>query len=181
MSALESYPSHRLLMRLRPVDELSGNGCNPESCYAPIYRSAPRWCPILGAKRERPAARRCGQMRSDAGQLSPAQCSDQHIHSQSGPLFERLPSSGRRGRRFKSGHPDQLRGASLPAAIACYRCWYMAEVRAVTTRRVPDCPSARASGGSGRFMAVRRTGRSESPHDLHTICSRLPSGGSVVE
>ena len=38
-----------------------------------------------------------------------AQSPDQHMHPQSGPLFERLLGSGRRGRRFKSGHPDQLR------------------------------------------------------------------------
>jgi hypothetical protein len=41
-----------------------------ESCYAPAIRSAPRWCPILGAKRERPAARMWGQMRSDAVSLT---------------------------------------------------------------------------------------------------------------
>jgi hypothetical protein len=40
------------------------------------------------------------------GQLDRAQCSDQRIHPQSGSLFERLLGSGRRGRRFKSGHPD---------------------------------------------------------------------------
>ena len=48
----------------------------------------------------RPAAVRCGQ-------LDRAQCSDQHIHSSSGTLFECLRGSGRRGRRFKSGHPDR--------------------------------------------------------------------------
>ena len=41
-----------------------------ESCHAPLYRSAPWWCPILGAKRERPAACMCGQMRSDAVSLT---------------------------------------------------------------------------------------------------------------
>jgi hypothetical protein len=46
------------------------------------------------------AAVRCGQ-------LDRAQRSDQHIHSSSGTLFECLPGSGRRGRRFKSGHPDR--------------------------------------------------------------------------
>jgi hypothetical protein len=47
----------------------------------------------------RPAAVRCGQ-------LDRAQCSDQHIYSSPGALFECLRGSGRRGRRFKSGHPD---------------------------------------------------------------------------
>ena len=54
----------------------------------------------------RPAAVRCGQR-------DRAQCSDQHIHSSSGTLFECLRGSGRRGRRFKSGHPDQFRGRFL--------------------------------------------------------------------
>jgi hypothetical protein len=47
------------------------------------------------------------------GQLDRAQCSDQRMHPQLGRLFERLLGSGRRGRRFKSCHPDavmQVRG-----------------------------------------------------------------------
>jgi len=56
-----------------------------------------------------------------------AQCSDQHIHSSSGTLFECLRGSGRRGREFKSPHPDRktssvtghpvIRVSSLPLSV----------------------------------------------------------------
>jgi hypothetical protein len=42
---------------------------------------------------------RCGQRRH-------TQRIDQRLYPSSGPLFERSRGSGRRGRRFKSGHPD---------------------------------------------------------------------------
>jgi hypothetical protein len=98
-----------------------------ESCHAPLYRSAPWWCPIPGAKTG--AASRV-HVWSDAvryGQLDRAQYSDQLIHPQSGPLFERLRGSGRRGREFKSPHPDQLRGP-FPASgerAVCVRAPHM--------------------------------------------------------
>jgi len=56
------------------------------------------------------SALRCGQHRR-------AQCPGQHVYRSSGQLFERLPGSGRRGRRFKSGHPDQLNCHDRPADV----------------------------------------------------------------
>jgi hypothetical protein len=63
----------------------------------------------------RPAAVRCGQ-------LDRAQCPDQHIHSSSGTLFECLRGSGRRGRRFKSGHPDPGHGPLPTGGRGLFLC-----------------------------------------------------------
>jgi hypothetical protein len=74
-----------------------------ESCYAPLGTLA-----VSDSGSETGAASRV-HVWPDAvtcGQLDRAQCSDRHIHSSSGSLFECLRGSGRRGRRFKSGHPD---------------------------------------------------------------------------
>ena len=73
---------------------------------APVQPGTARRLTVVsdfGSERERPAAR----MWARCGQLDRAQCSDQRINPSSGPLFERSRGSGRRGRRFKSGHPDR--------------------------------------------------------------------------
>ena len=91
------------------------------------------------------------------GQINRAQCSNQHIHSSSGTLFECLRGSGRRGRRFKSGHPDPGH-RSLPVA-GCGLIYAIQQQRAATPRRSPrrrlewsfsDVAYHLRSSGSGR-------------------------------
>src|SRR5262245_38883187 len=73
LSQVTSLPCRALRSRERRL----------ESCYAPLYRSAPWLCPILGAKRERPAACMCGQMRSDAVSLTAySTLTSAYIHNQ---------------------------------------------------------------------------------------------------
>ena len=48
----------------RVINALESRERRLESRYTPATARQPQWCPILGAKRERPAARMCGQMRS---------------------------------------------------------------------------------------------------------------------
>ena len=108
----------------------------------------------------RPAAVRCGQ-------LDRAQCSDQHIHSSSGTLFECLRGSGRRGRRFKSGHPDRKTAGheanrDLPFGI--------------TRSRVPDFGS---QIGSGHRREQRRRGTTPVPTHRSPARQLLPALGAV--
>jgi hypothetical protein len=59
------FPGHK------PADQaLRSRERRLEFCYAPLYRSAPWWCPISGAKRERPTACMRGQMRPVAVSLT---------------------------------------------------------------------------------------------------------------
>jgi len=65
-----------------------------------------------GSGQPRACVARCGQ-------LDRAQCSDQRVHPRSGTLFECLRGSGRRGRRFKSGHPDRETAGHGHSEICC--------------------------------------------------------------
>jgi hypothetical protein len=67
-------------------------------------------CPILGADWERRSAASCGQMRPGAVIVAILSASDVLERHQAAALFACVLSSGRRGRRFKSGHPDQVKG-----------------------------------------------------------------------
>jgi len=76
-----------------------------------------------------PDAVRCGQ-------LGRAQCADQRMHPQSGPLSERLLGSGRRGREFKSPHPDQLTGHS-PSRDVAFSMPYSSKVQRRLRAKLP--------------------------------------------
>ena len=68
-----------------------------------------RGCPILGADWERRSCASYGQMPSDTASGRQVNASDVRKCPRAGVLLALSLSSGRRGRRFKSGHPDQLR------------------------------------------------------------------------
>ena len=65
-------------------------------------------CSILGAEWERRFGVSCGQMRPGAVIVAVPSASDVLERHQAAALFTCVLSSGRRGRRFKSGHPDQV-------------------------------------------------------------------------
>jgi len=65
-----------------------------------------RGCPILGADWERRSCASCGQTPSDAASGRQVNASDVRKCRRAGVLLALALSSGRRGRRFKSGHPD---------------------------------------------------------------------------
>jgi hypothetical protein len=70
-----TWPHTPVAPRVRPgysfsAGHGSGYQCSPESlahartCYGLATAQQPRWCPILGVKRERPTTGICGEMRS---------------------------------------------------------------------------------------------------------------------
>ena len=69
--------------------------------------SARRPCPILRADWECRFAVNCGQTRSGTVISAAPSTSDVLERHQAAVLLAWALSSGRRGRRFKSGHPDQ--------------------------------------------------------------------------
>jgi hypothetical protein len=85
------------------------------------------------------------QLRSDAvrgrdrGRFN---CSDVQQRHQAAALLARALSSGRRGRRFKSGHPDQLTGH--------LRSWQVAFHMGRVTNWVTTHPDAAPDGRPGR-------------------------------
>ena len=71
-----------------------------------INRFVSRLCPILEADWEWRSAASCGQMRSGAAIVAAPSASDVLERHQAAALVACVLSSGRRGRRFKSGHLD---------------------------------------------------------------------------
>ena len=65
--------------------------------------------PRLGAKWEQRSAASCGQTRSDTVIMALPHLPDVQERRQAAALLACVLSSGRRGRRFKSGHPDQAK------------------------------------------------------------------------
>ena len=61
---------------------------------------------LMGAEWEQRSAASCGQAPSDTVIVAAAIASDVLERHQAAALFACVLSSGRRGRRFKSGHPD---------------------------------------------------------------------------
>jgi len=85
---------------------------------SPVPRTGRRWpstdsfrgcVRILGADWEWRSAASCGQMWSGAAIVAVPSASEVLERHQTATLVVCLLSSGRRGRRFKSGHPDQVK------------------------------------------------------------------------
>ena len=94
------------------------------------------------------------QTRSVAVTLAVPSFTDLGRHAQAGHSYPGMPSSGRRGRRFKSGHPDQI--------IACQRsdlrsCW-LTQVRIVRfwERRCPILGADLEAGSARTPMSSSR-------------------------
>jgi hypothetical protein len=123
-------------------------GSNPAMPPPPLGNlGSVRFWERNGSGQARACAARCGQ-------LDRAQCSDQRTRPSSGLLFERLRGSGRRGREFKSPHPDREsagHGAycDLPFALHAPGCPVLGEALdpgTIVRRRSSRAVSMAAAG-----------------------------------
>ena len=101
---VDGYGYHRCVLELLP-------GLVP-GARVPGSPGQPRevQTPALGAEWERRSAASCGQTRSDAVIVAASIASDVRQRRQTVGLLAGALSSGRRGRRFRSAHPDEPGG-----------------------------------------------------------------------